>query len=97
MPGTAQLPSDGGVVHSPLMLLLIQVVGAILIPIGILVSRFAREISDWEKRMARAHTWTRVTGWSGTRRGILIWRVLGLVISVYGIALLAFLTRIRSN
>jgi hypothetical protein len=53
--------------------------GMVLIGIGILVARFAREISAWEKRMAQEHAWTRVTGWSGTRRGILIWRVLGLL------------------
>lgn len=79
------------------MLLPIQVLGAALIVLGILVSRFSREISDWEKRLSKTHTWTRVTGWSGSQRGVIIWRVLGFVILAYGILLVAFTTHLGST
>ena len=39
--------------------------------------------------MTEVRPWTRVTGWSGTRKGIVIWRLLGLVIVAYGIVLIA--------
>lgn len=90
-------PSGGWRDKLALMLLPIQVLGAALIVLGILVSRFSREISDWEKRLSKAHTWTRVTGWSGSQRGVIIWRVLGFVILAYGILLVAFTTHLGST
>jgi hypothetical protein len=66
-----------------------RALGAVLIGTGLLVAIFAPRISRWERRMTAVRPWTRVTGWSGTTKGIVIWRLLGLVIITYGIVLIA--------
>jgi hypothetical protein len=59
--------------------------------LGLIVATFAPQISHWEKRMADRYPFTKVTGWSGTPRGIFVWRVIGALVIVRAVLELAFL------
>jgi hypothetical protein len=63
-------------------------ISAAFVAVGILICIFARQISNWEKRLAEAYSWTKVTGWSGTRKGILVWRCIGAMSALLGVALM---------
>jgi hypothetical protein len=47
---------------------------------GLTVFIFAKNLSDFEKRLKDAHPSTKVTGWSGTEKGVLAWRCVGVLI-----------------
>jgi hypothetical protein len=59
--------------------------GANLVVIGVVCFSCAGRISDWEKRLTRSHPKTRVTGWSGTPKGIFMWRLIGVLLAMIGI------------
>jgi anti-sigma-K factor RskA len=58
---------------------------ASLIAIGVIVIGFSPHISNWERRLSDKHPSTRVTGWSGTWKGILVWRLIGAVLAFVGL------------
>ena len=61
--------------------------------IGLWIIVYAARISYWERRLLDRHPWTRVTGWSGMRKGIFTWRLIGaalLLLGIVGIALFGF-------
>lgn len=63
----------------------IDAVGVVFVVAGIFFAGFAERISSFERRLAEKYPITRVTGWSGTRKGIMYWRVLGLVWATLGL------------
>ena len=67
---------------------------------GSIVLTFAERLSAFEKRLLDAHPWTKVTGWAGTRKGVLAWRCVGGMLLVVGAAWLLdalFSSLIRSD
>ena len=60
------------------------VVGTVLLVCGSVALTFAERLSAFEKRVLDAHPWTKVTGWAGTRKGILAWRCVGGMLLVVG-------------
>jgi len=68
---------------------------AALIAIGISAFGLAPHISNWEKQLSDSCPWTRVTGWSGTQKGILAWRVIGAVLAILGLINLLLVASIR--
>lgn len=60
------------------------IVGTMLVIGGVVVFTAADKLSAFEKRLVDTRPWTRVTGWSGTRRGVLAWRVVGILILLCG-------------
>jgi hypothetical protein len=63
--------------------------GACLLGLGIAFFALAPQVSDWEKEMTQRYPQTRVTGWSGTPKGVLAWRCVGIMCAVLG-AIVAF-------
>jgi hypothetical protein len=49
--------------------------GACLVGLGIAFFTLAPHISNWEREMIQHYPRTKVTGWSGTRKGTLARRV----------------------
>jgi len=47
---------------------------------GIAVFVRAKHFSDFEKRLKDAYPKTKVTGWSGTQKGVVAWRCVGILI-----------------
>jgi len=64
----------------------ISVLGLIFTLVGLVVIGFAEELSLFERRMVEKYPATRVTGWSGTRKGTISWQVVGLLLVVLGLA-----------
>jgi hypothetical protein len=50
------------------------VIGAVFAIGGVIALTSSSKLSAFEKRLADAHSWTRVTGWAATRKGVLAWR-----------------------
>ncbi len=65
---------------------LLSTVNVLFVIAGIVVIVFAERLSMFERRMAEKHPSTRVTGWSGTRKGTMSWRVVGLLLVIAGSA-----------
>jgi hypothetical protein len=61
------------------------VIGALLVAAGTVVVVLSEKLSAWEKRLKEAQPWTRVTGWSGTRKGVIAWRFAGALLILLGI------------
>jgi hypothetical protein len=59
--------------------------GANLLVAGIACFSCAPHISKWEKRSEQSHPRMRVTGWSGTPKGIFMWRLIGVLLAIMGI------------
>jgi hypothetical protein len=59
-----------------------------LLATGIVCFSFAPHNSEWEKRLSQSHPKTRVTGWSGTPKGIFMWRFIGVLLARIGIFLI---------
>jgi hypothetical protein len=57
-----------------------QVIIVALAITGVTVFILAKHLSDFEKRLKDAHPRTKVTGWSGTEKGVLAWRCVGVLI-----------------
>jgi len=53
--------------------------------VGIALVLLAPRISLFERRLLDKHPSTKVTGWSGTRKGVYAWRVIGVVLVLAGI------------
>jgi uncharacterized membrane protein len=64
----------------------LSLIGVLLILTGVVVVAAAEQLSMFERRMVEKHPKTRVTGWSGTRKGTLSWRIVGLLLIVVGAA-----------
>jgi uncharacterized membrane protein YdcZ (DUF606 family) len=62
-----------------------SIIGLIFVLAGVVVIRFAEKLSLFERRMVEKHPATRVTGWSGTRKGTISWRIVGLLLVVLGL------------
>jgi len=60
-------------------------VGTVLILAGCGVIACAVQLSAFERRLLERRPWTKVTGWSGTRKGVVIWRVIGGVLVMLGL------------
>ena len=60
------------------------VLGTVLIVVGCGVMACAAQISAFERRLLERHPWTKVTGWSGTRKGVLVWRIIGAAFVMLG-------------
>jgi hypothetical protein len=60
------------------MILWIASVG--LATAGIAVFVCAERFSDFENRLKIAYPSTKVTGWSGTKKGVLAWRFIGILV-----------------
>jgi hypothetical protein len=47
---------------------------------GVAILLCARHLSDFEKRLRERRPWTKVTGWSGTAKGVWCWRFVGVLV-----------------
>ena len=56
-----------------------------LLATGIVCFFGSAQISEWEKRLSQSHPKTRVTGWSGTPKGIFMWRLIGVLLAMIGV------------
>jgi len=56
-----------------------------LLATGIVCFFGSAHISEWEKRLSQSHPKTRVTGWSGTPKGIFMWRLIGVLLAMIGV------------
>jgi hypothetical protein len=63
-------------------------IGYLFIVGGLGILFFATQLSALEKRLLEKFSWTRVTGWAGTSRGVYAWRFGGLLITISGLLLL---------
>jgi hypothetical protein len=52
---------------------------------GVVIIGFAERLSRLERRMVQRFPGTRVTGWSGTRKGTISWRGVGLLFVILGL------------
>jgi hypothetical protein len=62
----------------------LSIAGILGVVAGVIVLVFAKRLSMFERRMVEKHPGTRVTGWSGTRKGTLAWRAVGIMLIVLG-------------
>jgi hypothetical protein len=62
------------------------IIGTMLAIGGVIAFTLADKLSAFEKRLLDTHPWTRVTGWAGTRKGVLAWRGVGVLILLCGAA-----------
>ena len=62
------------------------ITGTMLVIAGAIAFASADKLSAFEKRLLDTHPWTRVTGWAGTRKGVLAWRGVGVLILLCGAA-----------
>jgi hypothetical protein len=60
------------------------VIGAVFAIGGVIALTSSSKLSAFEKRLADAHSWTRVTGWAATRKGVLAWRGVGILFVLCG-------------
>ena len=60
------------------------IIGTVLVIGGGIALTSADKLSAFEKRLVNAHPWTRVTGWAGTRKGVLAWRGAGILLLLCG-------------
>lgn len=79
---------------------LFGMIGLAQVVLGVISIAFAERISMFERRLMDRFPWTRVTGWSGTRKGTMSWRVVGGLLIVLGLAyeiplLLIYWMRVR--
>lgn len=51
---------------------------------GIAIILFARPLSNFEKHLRERQPWTKVTGWSGTQKGVWAWRFVGTLVILLG-------------
>jgi hypothetical protein len=67
---------------------MISRVGSIVLALaGSAIFTWAERLSDLEKRLKVAHPWTKVTGWSGAKKGVLAWRCVGIMLILLGLFL----------
>ena len=60
---------------------MLPLVGSVGLAIaGVAVFICAKRFSDFEKRLREAYPWTKVTGWSGTQKGVVAWRFVGVIV-----------------
>jgi hypothetical protein len=52
---------------------------------GAIIFVFAEELSKFERRLVEKFPATRITGWSGTRKGTNSWRLVGLLLALLGV------------
>jgi hypothetical protein len=60
-------------------------IGTALLIASAIALTSADKLTALEKRLELAHPWTRVTGWSGTRKGVLAWRGVGILFLISGV------------
>jgi hypothetical protein len=53
---------------------------ALLAIAGVAIILCAKPLSDFEKRLKERKPCTKITGWSGTQRGVWSWRLVGLLV-----------------
>jgi len=61
-----------------------SIVGILTVIAGIIVVAFAERLSLLERRIVDKHPNTRVTGWSGTKKGTRAWRLVGMLLIFVG-------------
>jgi len=54
--------------------------GVLFSAAGIAVFALAPRLSQWEREITQVLPWTKLTGWSGTPRGIFVWQVVGALL-----------------
>jgi hypothetical protein len=62
--------------------------------VGVAIFLCAKHLSDFEKRLREGHPWTKVTGWSGTSKGVWSWRFVGVLVILLSL-LIALESQIR--
>jgi hypothetical protein len=60
------------------------IIGTMLVVSGVIAFTSADTLSAFEKRLLDTHSWTRVTGWAGTQKGVLAWRGVGILLVLCG-------------
>ena len=61
------------------------IVGFVLLVGAVLVITSAEALSSFEKHLTAARPSTRVTGWSGSRKGTQAWRGVGILLAAGGV------------
>jgi hypothetical protein len=58
--------------------------GILLILCGVATMIFAVHLSNLERRMITGNPSMKVTGWSGTNKGVIAWRLVGILLVIVG-------------
>ena len=60
-------------------------IGAILVVAGVAIVVLSEKLSALESRLRKARPWTKVTRWSGSHKGVIAWRFVGLLLILCGV------------